>query len=582
MKKKILTAAKILVIVMTAIAVLTATTGCRLLNWLLNGFDPYQRSSVKFSEMEYTRPDAEKNLEKLHSVVSMIDGSDGKSHMFSDMKKGVYEAYDLIIEWQSMETLAYVHFSIDTTSTEWAEEMRYFNENSSKISQAYEEIYVACARSEFKAGFEKELFMEGFLDDYVDGGTLNDEIAALMQRESQLVTQFGAYDYMETEFEIDGVKGTIADHAKNIVTKDDHDKVYTEFYKRVNSDTGPILIELVKVRNEIAKAAGYGSYAEFAYEFILDRDYTPEQARNLVEQIKQKVTPLYKKAASEGLFDILYDVEAVPLSAGQVTDAVENALTGARREFKDSFSYMDKNELCYLGYDSRQLSASYTTYIPKYNAPITVILGSGNVSDVLTLAHEFGHFTEGFLNYGIINNIDMSEIPSTTLEYLFLSRIDDSGLGAREIETLKKYKKASSLDLYISQCLYYTFEDRLYSMAEKDLTLDNVNALARDVINEFGLEDNFEYFDYSWSMIEHFYQQAFYVISYVTADFVSLQIASLEAGKKGDGFKMYLTLINWHDSKTFTEQLEFRSLESPFSDGAAGLLVTNLQKVLGI
>jgi oligoendopeptidase F len=278
----------------------------------------------------------------------------------------------------------------------------------------------------------------------------------------------------------------------------------------------------------------------------------------------------------------LYNVEAVSLSAGQVTDAVENALTGARREFKDSFSYMDKYELCYLGYDSRQLSASYTTYIPKYNAPITVILGSGNVSDVLTLAHEFGHFTEGFLNYGIINNIDMSEIPSTTLEYLFLSRIDDSGLGAREIETLKKYKKASSLDLYISQCLYYTFEDRLYSMAEKDLTLDNVNALARDVIKEFGLEDYFEYFDYSWSMIEHFYQQAFYVISYVTADFVSLQIASLEAGKKGDGFKMYLTLINWHDSKTFTEQLEFRSLESPFSDGAAGLLVTNLQKVLGI
>ena len=580
MKKKILTAAKIVITITLTIAVLTAATGCSLLRMMLSGFDPYPRPTVKLSQMEYTRPDAEEILGQFRNTVSMIDGSDGKTHPFSYLVDSIYDAYDQMTEWQSMETLAYVHFSIDTSDSKWTEEIAYFDEYSPKISQEYENLFVACAQSDKKAKYEEELFGEGVLDNYVNGGTLTDEIAELMQRESQLVTQFGEYDYMDAVFEVDGISGTIADHAARIQNEDDYNKVYEAFYKRVNQDTGPILIELVKVRNKIAAAAGLESYADFAFGYGLGRDYSPDQASGLVEEIRQKIVPLYKKAQAEGVFDILYDMQDVHLSAGRVNDAVKNALGGADDRLKQSFEFMEEYELCYLGYDSNQLSASYTTYIPKYEAPVTVILGSGDASDVLTLAHEFGHFTDGYMHYTVIDDLDLSEIASTSLEYLFLSKIDDSGLSAKEIDAVRRYKKASTIQLYISQCLYYAFEERLYKLSDNELTPDNVNALARNVIRDFDLESDFEFFGWNWSMIEHFYQQAFYVISYVTADSVSLQIASKEADNAGDGFALYFKLTDWDYSMSFTENLERAGLDSPFSAGAIDKLAVNIQKVL--
>ncbi|MBO4325941.1 MAG: hypothetical protein J5950_01565 [Clostridia bacterium] len=581
MKKKILTAITVLIALLCAAAMLFTTTGCSLLNLLLGSYDPYARRTVNFSDMKYERPDIDETLDLITKKAAIIDGSDGETHEYYEMYQGVLDAYNSFIEWMSMESLAYIHFSIDTSDSGWAEEMSFFDENSPKVRQAFEDIYVVCAQSEYKSRFESELFGEGGLEDYVDGGVMTDEIAELMQRESQLVTRFNSYDYMDTVFEVNGVSGTISDHTRNAYSDSDYDKIYAEFYKKVNQDTGPILIDLVKIRNRIASAAGYDSYAAFAFNYLLMRDYTPEQADKLVDDICEKVVPLYTEASDSGLLDIIYGMNAYPVSAGKAYESVEKALGGADKRLKESFDFMDKYDLCYLGYDSNQLSASYTTYIQKYDAPMTVILGTGNASDALTLAHEFGHFTDGYLNYGIINDLDLSEIASTSLEYLFLERLDQSGLSASEADAIRKYKKASTVDLYISQCLYYDFERKLYSLPEEELTLENVNGLAASIVSRFGDAPDFEFFRYSWSMIEHFYMQSFYVISYVTADSVSLQIAAMGFDKAGGGLDKYFELLGWDYSKSFTENIARAGLDSPFSSDAADKLVNNIKLVFG-
>ena len=581
MKKKILTIAITVLTVVTMLAAIVASPGCSLMRLLLGDFSPYARATVKLSEMKYERPDAKETIEMMQSKIMIVDGTDGENHTLEEIENAVLDAYNAYLTWQSMETLAYVRFSIDTTDNEWVAETEFFDENTPKVNQEFENLYVACAQSENKEALENDLFGEGTLDKYVDGGILTDEIAALMQRESELVTQFSAYDYMTAEFEIDGVRGTIADHAANIIDENDYNRIYGEFYKRVNQDTGPILIELVKTRKQIAKLAGFDNYAEFAFSYALNRDYTPDQANKLVGDVKKYIVPLYNKASAEGLFDVLYDVGKIPLSAGSVNDAVENVLGKMDERLSESFKFMEKYELCYLGYDSRQLSASFTTYIPKYDAPVTVILGSGNASDALTLAHEFGHFTDGFLNYGIISNIDLSEIASTSLEYMFLNGIDRSGLSKEAIDALRKYKKASAVELYVSQCLYYAFEERLYAVPDNELTTERVCGLAREVLADFGVSDGFEFFEYSWSMIEHFYQQAFYVISYVTADSVALQIAAKEKDKAGAGLGVYFELLNWDYAGSFSDNVERVGLESPFADGAVERLADIIRNVLG-
>ena len=581
MKKQILTIVITMLTVASILAAIVASPGCNLLEMLLGDFSPYSRATVKLSEMKYERPDSNETVEQMQNRIKVIDGSDGKKHSIDEIENAVMEAYNSYLSWQSMETLAYVRFSIDTTDAKWAAENEFFNENTPKVNQEFENLYVACAKSEHKETLENDLFGEGGLDEYVNGGIMTDEIAALMQRESELITQFSAYDYMAAEFEIDGVNGTIADHAAGINDEDEYNIIYGEFYKRVNRDTGPILIELVKVRKQIAQLAGFDNYVDFAFTYALKRDYTPEQANKLVGSVKKLIVPMYNKASEDGLFDILYDIDEIPLSAGSANDAVQNVICKMDKRLAESFDFMDRYELCYLGYDSRQLAASYTTYIPEYDAPVTVILGSGNASDALTLAHEFGHFTDEYLNYGGMGNIDLSEIASTSLEYMFINGIDGSGLSAEAANALRKYKKASSIELYVSQCLYYAFEERLYGLADDELTLERVCGLARDVLTDFGVSEGFEFFEYSWSMIEHFYQQAFYVISYVTADSVALQIAAKEKDKAGAGLEVYFELLDWDYAASFSGNIGRVGLESPFDDGVIGKLADNIRKVLG-
>ena len=101
------------------LAVTVASPGCSLLRMLLGDFLPYSRATVKLSEMKYERPDAKESIEQMQSKIRMIDGTDGQKHSIDEIESAVLDAYDTYLTWQSMETLAYVRFSIDTTDSKW-------------------------------------------------------------------------------------------------------------------------------------------------------------------------------------------------------------------------------------------------------------------------------------------------------------------------------------------------------------------------------------------------------------------------------------------------------------------------------
>ena len=80
----------------------------------------------------------------------------------------------------------------------------------------------------------------------------------------------------------------------------------------------------------------------------------------------------------------------------------------------------------------------------------------------------------------------------------------------------------------------------------------------------------------------HFYQQAFYVISYITSNAVALQLYDLEQATEGAGVEKYFEMIDWDPSLSFRENVERAGLTSPFSDGAIDKLASTLRKMFGI
>ena len=52
------------------------------------------------------------------------------------------------------------------------------------------------------------------------------------------------------------------------------------------------LIDLVKLRREIAAYVGYDSYVQFAYDFYYYREYTPDQAMEYMSSIREALSGL--------------------------------------------------------------------------------------------------------------------------------------------------------------------------------------------------------------------------------------------------------------------------------------------------
>ena len=59
------------------------------------------------------------------------------------------------------------------------------------------------------------------------------------------------------------------------------------------SELGEIYLELVSVRTEIAEAAGYDNYADYAYENEYYRDYTVEDAEGAQRSGKRRTRAFF-------------------------------------------------------------------------------------------------------------------------------------------------------------------------------------------------------------------------------------------------------------------------------------------------
>lgn len=77
------------------------------------------------------------------------------------------------------------------------------------------------------------------------------------------------------------------------------------------------------------------------------------------------------------------------------------------------------------------MPGSYTTYLESYEMPYIYISPEGTLADLLTAAHEYGHFVDGYVNCNQTFSIDCSEVFSQALEYLTLGSTS-LGFAARQ------------------------------------------------------------------------------------------------------------------------------------------------------
>lgn len=528
----------------------------------------------RFDDMEYERPqdaldDIEKNLKQLEEAFE-------KGSPLSTITDLLDRCYSDYYHFDTMYTLADIRYCQDTTDDYYAGELTWCMDQYGEMRQHMEDMFYLCGSSSMAEELEENYFWEGFAGEYADAGlsVYNDATLALLHRENALLTEFRDLTSAPVVKLEDGQEVELYSYLAE-AESDDYYAARDAYYRQYNEELSRIYIELVKVRRELAAEMGFASYEEMAYAYSFDRDYTAEQAAEYLEEIRTQIAPLYKELEE-------YTLDYPYLDEEELFEVLCRATEEMGGVVEEAFSYMNQYDLFDIRLSMEKASKSFQTYLSEYDAPYLFIDPYGDDTDVLTFAHEFGHFVDAYYNYDASESIDLSEVFSQAMEYLVLDYAEGV-LPEDRLENLRRYKWKDTLETFAQQASFAAFEQAVYSADPETLDADFLNDLSLQVAIDYGYYDGVseEYYALSWVDITHFFEQPFYVISYPVSNDLALQIWELEQEERGAGLEKYLEALprNYYGMMDTAEAV---GLDNPLAPGRIAKIAADLRENLGI
>lgn len=218
-------------------------------------------------------------------------------------------------------------------------------------------------------------------------------------------------------------------------------EVYEKIWTRRGADSeklDTLLTDLIKLRNTVAKNAGYESFVEYQWDGYNRFDYTQEDVNNFHEWVKQHIVPIVhsifdKKRVELGLdtlapFDTNVDGKdsepLKPFSTGEELlekgIAVMNDLHPA---FAEHLRVMKSRNLFDLSSRTGKAPWGYNTGMPVSGYSFIFMNAAGTQNDLSTFVHEAWHafhnvYTDNmmwiFSNYPM----EIAEVASMSMELI--------------------------------------------------------------------------------------------------------------------------------------------------------------------
>ena len=370
---------------------------------------------------------------------------------------------------------------------------------------------------------------------------------------------------------------------------DEENRLVAEYYRLMAEDetdydaVGEIYLKLVALRREKAGLYGYGSFAEYAYDSIFCKDYTPEDARAVWQGVKEQIVPVMKYYGSAAYNEalLLEASNTVDCSSEAILAAMDSALADMSGELYDAYRYMIDYELYDIDHNPGKANTGFTTKLHYLNEPYIFNAAYDEFYDYTDMFHEFGHFvnafyTESDLLFGVSDN-DLCELQSQGMELLFTHYYPDifgGSAGAAE-----KYVLVNMISSIVDGALYDEFQQRVY--AEDGLTVERVNEIYAELYEEYGYNP-YDGYETEWMDISHNFENPFYYISYCVSALGALEIYSLSLEDWDAAVDRYLDVCALDtEAYYYSEALEEAGLGDIFEPGIydriAAALTSGLQ-----
>ena len=511
-----------------------------------------------FSEMPYKSPDARELNDAFGRARTLAERGEDAEALIAALDRAFW-IYD---NFYTLDTIAMIRSDSDQSDAYYRDEYNRCEIMSAQVEQWREQMLHACAVSKLRPALERSgYFAPGDLDYYEQEDSFDDALMALYQRESELLADYRAL-IADDAVEIDGEEMSLNEYlARESLSEDEHNSAYLAWLQRVNGEIAGIYAQLIDVRLEIAGKLGYDSYEQFCYDDYA-RDYSPAEASAWLGEIRQVLGPYRQELIDRGEYD---RIEYPVLTERQLMERLRDAMDALGDPAAEAFGFMEDYELYNVSADLRKSPVSYTAYLYRYDTPYLFVDAYGDVEDLVTTAHEFGHFLAAYSQGLWSAPLDLDETWSQGMEFLALEKLE----GTPHYDELKRIKLLDALDAYTSQAAYSAFEQAVYELPEDERTAERFNELCLECMRDYGqLEDDGEISALWWTQVTHLFEMPFYMVSYCTSADAAMQLYQLALDDPDAAWEAYQILLEDWDIP-YADALEDAGLETPMTPGHA-------------
>ena len=444
------------------------------------------------------------------------------------------EYYALYCKLNTMIQVAQLKYQLNMNQAEYFEEYLYSIDLLGKMKTAYVEIF---EEEEDKLSYDMTKYYE------------------LSVKRARLVDEYLAQE-LQVTIVVDGKEKTLVELAQDTsLTDKDFIKLYDKWYTAYNQKVGEILLELVKIDNQMAQIQGYKTYAESAYDSY-SRDYTPQEIKQFISYVKEIIVDVFLSLYNDSVVSS-YVLEGYTYeSDDKLLEVIREGFISHKKELQEAYDYMLKYQLYDIESRENKISGGFTIYFDEWAEPYIVLNYAEPYETALTMIHEFGHY---YSYYAIGNNeggLDLDETYSQGLELLAMQYYDNIFGDSKYSKAAEIYTVENMLAAIIQGCLYDEFLQKIYQ--NPNITVEEMNKVYVELAKEYGIKVD----ERSWCMVAHNFQMPYYYISYSVSAVAALEIWTQSLEQK-TGLDIYLKLVQMGDTYSFIESLKEVGLNNP-------------------
>ena len=487
----------------------------------------------------------------------------------------------------------YIKMNIDTTDKELGEQFSFWIKEISPNTAPYShKLNLKLVNSPYLKDLDQEKYriylrsvkkqIEIFRED-------NIPLFTTMEEKQQ---EYGAIS-AKMSIEVDGEKMTMQKAALLLKSTDraKREAIYNKISSRRLQDEkvlDDLFDELISLRQQIAKNAGFDNYRDYMFAAMGRFDYTPKDCFNFHDAIAKEIVPIINsfeqkrknKLGNESYkpWDTAVDVDGLPplkpFDGGtELTDLSIECFNRLRPYFGECLSTM--KAMKHLDLESKKGKAPGGFMYPLYEigVPFIYMNAVGSQRDLVTMVHEGGHAVHSFLSRDLSltefksTPSEVAELASMAMELLSMDHwdvfYDDAAdLKRARLEQLEKALETLPWVASIDKFQHWIYTNKHTAQQRKEKWLEISAELGNQIIDWEGNENVHANL---WQKQLHLYEVPFYYIEYGMAQLGAIAMWRSYKQLGEQGLDNYMNALKLGYTKTIGEIYETAGIKFDFS-----------------